>query len=295
MIDGTHLDDLFSDSVFIEHLHSYGVPLEEHRHQLEECVLRVLSEMMNKRILIEHARIRGIKNYKNISKRKLLEELWNPLSGVSSNDVSSIKPTIDEEQQHEQKKKKRKVSFPEMLSMEIIIPEIETELELEPDIESASVSIPMTETVQNIPLYVQPQTPPPLKDPSRCPVCEILYTYTECSYLNRYCQTTYKYTQCRVPDAVYDSFFDRWLPVNPKQSQLHYKEIEAKRTKLRCFDVMEAKRTRSEATKYKTFLEELQKYYPSLMTQRQKDFIIGYKHGVMVESIDEDMVALSLI
>ena len=46
MIDGTHLDDLFSDSVFIEHLHSYSVPLEEHRHQFEECVLRVLSEMI---------------------------------------------------------------------------------------------------------------------------------------------------------------------------------------------------------------------------------------------------------
>ena len=277
MIDRRSIDLLFNDTVFREHLCSYGVPVEEHRRRMEECVLRVLSESMNKRTMIEHARLRGIKNYKNISKHALLEALWSPVSLETSTERC--------EKKKERKKKKKTVSFGAVTHMEPVVERIHEEVavqeivvEREPQIEEHEETVIVTPAI--------------VEDSSRCSLCLKEYTETKCCRINRYCETKSKYTEDRVPNAVYDSFYERWLPVRPNLSQYHYSHIETKRTRLRCFDIMRAKRTQSESTMYKSFVDDLQKYYPSLMTQRQRDFVIGYELGVMVESIDDDMVKL---
>ena len=133
------------------------------------------------------------------------------------------------------------------------------------------------------------------RDDVRCSVCKFHFTVKNCSMIHKYCEKEKTYSTNRSQNTIYDTFHNRWLPVAERMSNTPYYIVEEKRKKLREFDLSRAKGTDCEIRMYTSYLHGLSLYYPSLMTEVQKDYLVGVSHGNIVLHVNDSMVRLLTI
>ena len=139
----------------------------------------------------------------------------------------------------------------------------------------------------------EPIVPPsPAIDEYRCSICHLHINLRRCNVLYKYCEKHERYSVDRVPNTVYDLYYNKWLPVASNVAHNHYADIEEQRAKIRAFDVGHANSSFSVSALYMKHLTRIAMYYPSLMTETQKDFQRGINMGNAIGYINEEMIRL---
>jgi len=116
-------------------------------------------------------------------------------------------------------------------------------------------------------------------DNNRCPMCKSVTSTRKCSLFHKFCEKFQRYTEDRETMIVYDpvnkavelgtvwcDYYRLFLPVNVKS--MHYEDVNERRLHIRSFDM---KKYHSAVLAYREYLLLVWKFYPSLMTDTQKD------------------------
>ena len=84
-------DAMFEDTELCTFLEANSVCMKELKKIIEDAMLRVLKNTVNRTDAIHDAMNKGIKNYKRISKAELIERLWNKTETINKVNLKRIK------------------------------------------------------------------------------------------------------------------------------------------------------------------------------------------------------------
>ena len=239
------LSAAFRDVELCDLLESKGLCPTILRSMLEKLFLRSLVNRLNRESLIEEAKMRGIKNYTRISKEVLCMQLWNYNDYTDSTNIKRIRTCNKKEIKHEdtplQKVKRPKVIAPEeslhaegerLFAMRYAHTNAKINMK-EEEPEKPSVHVPK-KVVHVIPSEQNPKHEKELcvpDDNEKCPLCDKPYEEKKCSKKHMYCMTNRKYTEDRVPNCVYNSYYDAHIPISEQKSTVDDLKVEHKREK----------------------------------------------------------------
>ena len=84
-------DAIFQDTELCSYLETNNVCVEGLKKIMEDAILRVLENTVNRTDAIHDAMNKGIKNYKRISKAELIKRLWNKTETIDKVNLKRIK------------------------------------------------------------------------------------------------------------------------------------------------------------------------------------------------------------
>ena len=109
-------------------------------------------------------------------------------------------------------------------------------------------------------------------DNEKCPLCDKPYEEKKCSKKHMYCMTNRKYTEDRVPNCVYDSYYDAHIPISEQKSTVNYLKVEQMRKEIREYQLGDRSGCNSTYYQLKIFIRKVSYFYPTMLTERHKEF-----------------------
>ena len=321
MLNSTHIDLVFEDDVFKEYLCTRNIIVNELQEHIHEAIMNVLERTMSETTILEFAIMKGLhlKNSKN--KRDTIQQLWNPMKRSqkrrstcnSSSYTNSKRRLSDEECQsttnytcmfkwknnsHEKEISVHNSEIVESVNSEIVesvhseivesvhseIVESNTTEEISDIIDLTLEHVESTEQIEEIPNVDSIVM-------KCCHSCNASFEMNKCSQIHQFCAKYQKYTELRIPNSVFDNFYSVWLPVDNSISNVHYEDINKRRSMIR--NVALDTSIRMDSTGYCRYLQDISLYYPSLMNATQKDALYFMNnHNVYPRTITDDMLNL---
>ena len=109
-------------------------------------------------------------------------------------------------------------------------------------------------------------------DNEKCPLCDKPYEEKKCSKKHMYCMTNRKYTEDRVPNCVYDSYYDAHIPISEQKSTVDYLKVEQMRKEIREYQLGDRSGCNNTYSQLEIFMRKVSLFYPTMLTERHKEF-----------------------
>ena len=84
--------------------------------------------------------------------------------------------------------------------------------------------------------------------------------------------TNRKYTEDRVPNCVYDSYYDAHIPISEQKSTVDYLKVEQMRKEIREYQLGDRSGCNNTYYQLETFVRKVSYFYPTMLTERHKEF-----------------------
>lgn len=307
MLNSTHIDLVFEDDVFKEYLGTRNIVVNELQEHIHEAIMNVLERTMSETTILEFAIMKGIhlKNSKN--KRDTIQQLWNPMrrsqkrrNTCNSGSYTNSKRRLSDEEcqsstnytcmfKWKNKSHEKAISVNSEIVESVhceIVESVHSEILESNATEEISDIIDLTlerveSTEENVDSIVM----------KCCHSCNASFEMNKCSQIHQFCAKYQKYTELRTPNSVFDNFYSVWLPVDNSISNVHYEDINKRRSMIR--NVALDTSIRMDSTGYCRYLQDISLYYPSLMNATQKDALYFMNnHNVYPRTITDDMLNL---
>ena len=307
MLNSTHIDLVFEDDVFKEYLCTRNIVVNELQEHIHEAIMNVLERTMSETTILEFAIMKGIhlKNSKN--KRDTIQQLWNPMrrsqkrrNTCNSGSYTNSKRRLSDEEcqsstnytcmfKWKNKSHEKAISVNSEIVESVhceIVESVHSEILESNATEEISDIIDLTlerveSTEENVDSIVM----------KCCHSCNASFEMNKCSQIHQFCAKYQKYTELRTPNSVFDNFYSVWLPVDNSISNVHYEDINKRRSMIR--NVALDTSIRMDSTGYCRYLQDISLYYPSLMNATQKDALYFMNnHNVYPRTITDDMLNL---
>ena len=123
---------------------------------------------------------------------------------------------------------------------------------------------------------VEQQLSEPQKEPSvdeKCPLCDKPYKEKKCSKKHMYCMTNRKYTDDRIKNCVYDSYYNAHIPISEQKSTANYLMVEQMRKEIRENQLHHRAGDNSTYKELEIFVTKVSLFYPTMLTERHKEFM----------------------
>ena len=311
MLNGSHIDLVFEDAVFKEYLNTHSICVHELKQCLHEAIVNVLEDTMSKTTLLELAIMKGLHLQNSTSKREMIQRVWNPKEQshkkrkMENQTSTKYKCMFEWKKKHETKKQTIKEFSPtveeEMEPNEEIkstehseIIEIIEPLEYSTSTEHSEIIGPLEilkstetsefETVTDLDSILVMQS-------TCCYLCNTSFDSCSCSPIHQFCEKYQKYTERRTPNCIFDNFYSVWLPIDRSISNVHYDDINKRRSVIR--NVASDTSIKMDSTGYCRYLQDINLYYPSLMSTTQKDALYFMNNqNVYPRTITDEMIML---
>ena len=307
MLNSTHIDLVFEDDVFKEYLCTRNIVVNELQEHIHEAIMNVLERTMSETTILEFAIMKGIhlKNSKN--KRDTIQQLWNPMKRSqkrrntcnSGSYTNSKRRLSDEECQSSTNYtcmfKWKNNSHEKAISVNSEIVE-SVHSEIVESVHSEILESNATEEISDIIDLTLERVESTEENVDSivmkcCHSCNASFEMNKCSQIHQFCAKYQKYTELRTPNSVFDNFYSVWLPVDNSISNVHYEDINKRRSMIR--NVALDTSIRMDSTGYCRYLQDISLYYPSLMNATQKDALYFMNnHNVYPRTITDDMLNL---
>ena len=85
--------------------------------------------------------------------------------------------------------------------------------------------------------------------------------------------TNRKYTDNRVPNCVYDSYYDAHIPISEQKSTANYLMVEQMRKEIREYQLHDRSGQNSTYYQLEIFVRKVSLFYPTMLTERHKEFM----------------------
>jgi len=307
MLNSTHIDLVFEDDVFKEYLCTRNIIVNELQEHIHEAIMNVLERTMSETTILEFAIMKGLhlKNSKN--KRDTIQQLWNPMrrsqkrrNTCNSGSYTNSKRRLSDEEcqsstnytcmfKWKNKSHEKAISVNSEIVESVhceIVESVHSEILESNATEEISDIIDLTlerveSTEENVDSIVM----------KCCHSCNASFEMNKCSQIHQFCAKYQKYTELRTPNSVFDNFYSVWLPVDNSISNVHYEDINKRRSMIR--NVALDTSIRMDSTGYCRYLQDISLYYPSLMNATQKDALYFMNnHNVYPRTITDDMLNL---
>ena len=330
MLNSSQLDMVFENDVFKEYLCTQNISVNELQQHLHEAIINVLENTMSKTAMMELAIMKGLHLKNSNSKRDIIQQLWNPMkeshkrkntgeclnskrrSSNERNDdytclfkwknnkkvekeykqnTDNISESTEEvpmrnniiiaqpEPEHEPLEYIQSIEFKGQLEHNVIEddPTHTTEFkgQLEENVIEDDFSLDSVLTMQS----------------DCCYLCNSSFELNACSKIHQFCEKYQKYTELRKANCVFDNFYSVWLPIDHTISNVHYEDINKRRSMIR--NVALDNSIQMDSTGYCRYLQDINLYYPSLMSVTQKDALYFMNnHNVYPRTITNEMIIL---
>ena len=320
MLNSTHIDLVFEDDVFKEYLCTRNIIVNELQEHIHEAIMNVLERTMSETTILEFAIMKGLhlKNSKN--KRDTIQQLWNPMrrsqkrrNTCNSGSYTNSKRRLSDEECQSSTNytcmfKWKNKSHEKAISVNSEIVE-SVHCEIVESVHSEILESNATEEISDI--IVESNATEEISDiidltlervesteenidsivMKCCHSCNASFEMNKCSQIHQFCAKYQKYTELRTPNSVFDNFYSVWLPVDNSISNVHYEDINKRRSMIR--NVALDTSIRMDSTGYCRYLQDISLYYPSLMNATQKDALYFMNnHNVYPRTITDDMLNL---
>jgi len=317
MLNSTHIDLVFEDDVFKEYLGTRNIVVNELQEHIHEAIMNVLERTMSETTILEFAIMKGIhlKNSKN--KRDTIQQLWNPMrrsqkrrNTCNSGSYTNSKRRLSDEEcqsstnytcmfKWKNKSHEKAISVHNSEIVESVHSEIVSEIlesNATEEISDIIVESNATEEISDIIDLTLERVESTEENVDSivmkcCHSCNASFEMNKCSQIHQFCAKYQKYTELRTPNSVFDNFYSVWLPVDNSISNVHYEDINKRRSMIR--NVALDTSIRMDSTGYCRYLQDISLYYPSLMNATQKDALYFMNnHNVYPRTITDDMLNL---
>jgi len=88
-----------------------------------------------------------------------------------------------------------------------------------------------------------------------------------------YCKNKMMYTDERIENCVYDSYYDAQIPIAESKKRTNYVTVEQNRKEIREFQIYHTAGDNNTYTELEIFVKKVSYFYPTMLTEVHKEFM----------------------
>ena len=106
-----------------------------------------------------------------------------------------------------------------------------------------------------------------------CTLCNQPCGENKCSKKHMYCKNQMKYTDERIENCVYDSYYDAQIPISESKNKLNYARVEQFRKEIREYQIYHKEGDNKTYKELEIFVKKVSLFYPTMLTEVHKEFM----------------------